>query len=302
MSDTAALRIGEVAMRTGVTVATLRAWERRYALLEPERTNGGHRLYSERDVARVRQVSRLIEEGWSAAAAARHVRRNANAPVLSTATADSDVIDAFVDRLRRAIDGLDSASVDAAFDEILARIDVPRAIDEVILPVLHTLGDGWETDPCVVAREHFATHAVRARLQRLLRAASNDGGRTCVAAAPENEEHDLGLLCGAVIAAEAGWRVYYLGPRTPTTALLEAVLELRPQVVLLGAVFREHALELLSDEPDLRPAGVVLGGPGFAPEDLVRLGTGRYHDAPMSELPETMRRSMDDSMGASGLP
>jgi DNA-binding transcriptional MerR regulator len=86
--DTPALRIGEVARRTGVNVATLRAWERRHGLLIPERTAGGQRLYRQADVERVLQVTRLVQEGWSVGAAATHVRRrprSSEAPALPAA-------------------------------------------------------------------------------------------------------------------------------------------------------------------------------------------------------------------------
>ena len=69
----AGLPIGEIARRSGVSEATLRAWERRYGLLEPERTDGGHRRYREQDVEQVRRVVALIEEGWSAGSAAAEV-------------------------------------------------------------------------------------------------------------------------------------------------------------------------------------------------------------------------------------
>src|SRR5687767_11889476 len=67
------MTIGEVARRTGVTVPTLRAWERRYALLLPVRTGGGHRRYSDEDVRRVRAVLDLTSQGWGVGAAARRV-------------------------------------------------------------------------------------------------------------------------------------------------------------------------------------------------------------------------------------
>ncbi len=79
-NDTPALRIGEVARRTGLSVATLRAWERRYGLLVPERTEGGQRLYRETDVDRILHVARLVHEGWSVgAAAARSTLRDRDA-------------------------------------------------------------------------------------------------------------------------------------------------------------------------------------------------------------------------------
>ncbi len=74
------LRIGEVASRTGMTIATLRAWERRYRLLVPARTAGGQRLYSESDVARVRRVQRLVSEGWSIPGAVARLRADGELP------------------------------------------------------------------------------------------------------------------------------------------------------------------------------------------------------------------------------
>jgi DNA-binding transcriptional MerR regulator len=72
--------IGEVARRTGVTVVTLRAWERRYGLLRPIRTAGGHRRYSDEDVQRVLALLDLIAQGWTVGAAARQVARQGASP------------------------------------------------------------------------------------------------------------------------------------------------------------------------------------------------------------------------------
>jgi DNA-binding transcriptional MerR regulator len=67
------LRIGEVARRTGISTATLRAWEARYGLVPSARTAGGQRLYREADVGRVQAVRRLVNQGWSVAGAVSHV-------------------------------------------------------------------------------------------------------------------------------------------------------------------------------------------------------------------------------------
>ncbi len=289
----AVLRIGEVSLRTEVSVPTLRAWEQRYGLLQPERTTGGHRLYSERDIERVRSMSRLIGEGWAAAAAAREALREDTSPPLAS-EATPAVTEALVTRMTRAIDDLDAPTVDGIVDDVLARFDIPRAVDEVFMPVLHHLGDGWANDPRVIAREHFATNALRPRLQRLLRIGSRPGGRSCIAAAPEHEEHDMGLLCAAVVAADAGWRVHYLGARTPTEALERAVAEVRPQVVLVASLFREHA-EAFLDEMAPRPGSVafVLGGAGFHAEDVERLAAATLHTGPMAALPATMAEAVE---------
>ncbi|MTV26742.1 MerR family transcriptional regulator [Nitriliruptoraceae bacterium ZYF776] len=298
------LRIGEVSRRTGVAVPTLRAWERRYGLLAPARTDGGHRLYSEFDVDRVRAMQRLLDEGWSAAAAAREVLR---VPSNVTRLAPSDDPPAsggaaadLVARLEAAIDAFDAPAADALVDDVFARFDVPRGLDEVLLPVLRRVGDGWQDDPRVIAREHFATNTLRPRLHRLLRASARTASRECVAAAPEGEEHDLGLLASAVVAADAGWRVHYLGARTPTAALERAVAELDPDVVLVGAVFREQAESFLVDRPSFPRAAIVLGGSGFIASDSSRLATAVVHEGPIREVATTFERALTRRRSALG--
>jgi MerR family transcriptional regulator, light-induced transcriptional regulator len=118
------------------------------------------------------------------------------------------------------------------------------------------------------------------------------GQRTLVAAAPEGEEHDLGLLAAAVAAVDAGWRVHYLGARTPTRALERSVAELAPHAVLVGAVFREHGEAFLEDRPSLGTVAVVLGGSGFVPGDARRLAHGVVHEGTMAGLAATLERAL----------
>lgn len=291
--DRAVLRIGEVSRRTGVAVPTLRAWERRYGLLEPARTDGGHRLYSEDDIARVRSMQRLLDDGWSAAAAAREVLREPASvtPLRSVPTAGNAATD-LIERLELAIDNFDAPGADTVVDDLFARLDIPSALDEVLLPVLRKVGEGWQDDPRIIAREHFATNTLRPRLQRLLRTGARTASRTVLAAAPEGEDHDLGLLAGSVVAADAGWRVHYLGARMPTAAIDHSVGDLRPDAVLIGAMHRRHAEAFLRDNPRFGGAAVVLGGTGFIPYDAGRLTNAVVHQGLISELSSTLERAM----------
>jgi MerR family transcriptional regulator, light-induced transcriptional regulator len=287
------LRIGEVARRTGVTVPTLRAWERRYGLLDPARTDGGHRLYSDDDVQRVRAMQRLLNDGWSASSAAREVVREP-APVtrLHPVPSSGDAAADLIARLEQAIDDFDAPAADTVIDDVFARLEIPRALDEVVLPVLRRIGEGWQTDPRVIAREHFATNTLRPRLQRLLRGPFGASSRTCIAAAPEGEDHDLGLLASSVVGADAGWRIHYLGARMPTAAIERSVDSLQPDVVLIGAMHREHAEAFLADRPRFHGAAIVLGGTGFIPSDGSRLRAAVVHQGPISEFPSTLERAI----------
>lgn len=333
----AALPIGEVARRTGVAVATLRAWERRYGLLDPQRTEGGHRRYGSADLARVRRMQQLLGDGWGADAAARQAREDAlqamdgieerepldttrefrvpDAPAappahevrtdtpngVRPARPDHDAAPAklesltpaaaaMVRRLLQAISVYDAAATNQAIDDTFARFDVAAALDHVLMPTLCVVGDGWEHDPGAIAREHFATNAIRPRLIRLLRTASGTGAPTCVAAAPEKEEHDLGVLASAVVASDAGWNVTFLGSRTPTGALRRAIEAIGADVALVGAVRRRPALTFLDELARPLPCGLVLGGAGFREEDLYRAeGEVARHVGGYQGLPSFLR-------------
>jgi MerR family transcriptional regulator, light-induced transcriptional regulator len=299
VTDDAVLRIGEVSRRTGVAVPTLRAWERRYGLLSPDRTEGGHRLYSSLDVHRVERMVRLLDEGWSAAAAAREVLREpATVTRLRPITGDGQhpASEELIERLSAAIAAFDGTAADAVMDDVFARLQVPRALEEVILPLLRRVGEGWQHDPSVIAREHFATNSLRPRLQRLLRTSvARTGARRVLAAAPEGEEHDLGLLAACAVAADAGWQVHYLGGRTPTEAIAGGVADLQPDVVLVSSLFREHAETFLSEATGFGSVPVVLGGSGFVASDVVRLPRAVVHQGGVAEVNASLEAAVTAS-------
>ena len=138
METTARVRIGELARRTGVSAELLRAWEQRYGLLRPERSSGGFRLYSQADEARVRRMTALIASGVSASEAA--ARSTTDEPV----TPDGAATDELARELRAALDRFDAEGAHDALDRLLATVSVEVGLAEVLVPLLHELGDRWE--------------------------------------------------------------------------------------------------------------------------------------------------------------
>jgi DNA-binding transcriptional MerR regulator len=308
--ETPALRIGAVSRRTGVAVATLRAWESRYGVLRPGRTEGGHRLYSEEDVDRVLAVLRLTSQGWSVGAAAASVTADRTprlglvgdpvGPVVdlpSAPTADASVVRSRED-LARAIRTFDGPAAEDALDASIARVGVAHALETVVMPVLRDLGVGWEEDPSLIAAEHFATNTLRPHLLRLLSATRSASAPRCVAAAPEPEDHELGVLAAAAVAADLGFRVTYLGARTPSIALERSIATIRPDVVLVGAVTSRAGRAFCDAPPQLGDARLVVGGPGFAGLDAdLPPGTGRA--SALTELRSLLERALGRN-GATG--
>lgn len=265
MNGSAQLRIGELARRTGVAAELLRAWERRYGLLEPMRTPAGYRLYSTDDVRRVTRMRELLAGGLSAAEAARAVLAAPvvprTGPAPATATAE----------LRASVERLDDAAVHAVFDRLLADFSLDGVLEGAVLPFLRDLGEGWARGEVSVAQEHFASNLVRGRLLGLARGWDRGGGPRAVLACPPGERHDLGLLCFGLALREHGWRITFLGADTPSDTLAETVSELAPEAVVV-AVADPALLEPAIEQLRAIASPVWIAGAGASEETAARAG------------------------------
>jgi MerR family transcriptional regulator, light-induced transcriptional regulator len=267
--DAPLVRIGELSRRTGVGVDTLRAWERRYALLRPQRSAGGFRLYGPGDQGRVAAMKALIDSGVSAAEAARiAVSRPAAEERRAAEVPGGD----HVARLLAALARFDETDANAILDDALARYTVDAATSRILLPVMHEIGGRWETGDISVAQEHFATGVLRGRMLSLGRNWGAGGGPLAVLACPPGERHDLGLIAFGLVLRERGWRIALLGSDTPIGTIADAVAKLGPDAVVLAAVTPEP-FEDVADEIRSLAGGtrVLIGGEGASAKLATRL-------------------------------
>jgi MerR family transcriptional regulator, light-induced transcriptional regulator len=226
------VRIGELSRRSGVSPELLRAWEHRYGLLHPTRSDGGFRLYSPQDERRVAVMQSHLERGLSAAEAARLALDEEIVPAPRVQT---PVLERSVGELRAALDAFDESAAQSALDRLLSGFSVEVVLREVVLTYLRELGDRWERGEASVAQEHFASQVLRGRLLGLARNWDRGGGPRAVLACMPGEQHDLGLIAFGLGLRDRGWRVTFLGPDTPLDTLSDAVTTLEPEVVVLTA-------------------------------------------------------------------
>jgi hypothetical protein len=292
-------KMGTIAELTGFSPAVLRAWERRFGLLDPERVPSGHRLYTDEDLAVLRRVRAYLDAGRSigeVAVLGRPALLGAarvlapEPPERGPARAVPAVIDARppaadaapatagLDAAREAIVAaavaVDPRALRQAVDRAFASVSAALAIERVIPPAAYRIGELWAEGRCSVAGEHLASAVLRERLRRLVDEAEPLGAAAPVAvcACVPDEAHELGALAVAYRLARLGVRVVYLGADTPLDDVLGACQR-------TGA---GHAFLSVSREPlygALRPAlrrfvrrasatcRVVLGGLGAPAED-----------------------------------
>ncbi len=255
-----------------MSVELLRAWEQRYGLLRPERSSGGFRLYSTEDESRVRRMTALIASGVSASQAA--ARASIDEPV-ATGGAATDELGVEV---RAALDRFDAEGAHDALDRLLATVSVEIAITEVLVPLLHELGDRWQAGDATIGQEHFASNLVRGRLMGIARGWASGSGPVFVLACPPGEEHDLGLMMFGIALARRGARVLFLGADTPVATIAETVGDVAPAGVVI-AVSRSVPLAAAASElrAMARDVAVYIGGPGVD-EGAVRDLGGRLLD------------------------
>ena len=302
--------ISVVVDRTGLSQHLLRVWERRYGAVEPTRGEGGHRLYSDADIARLRllhaatlagrsigrvaglptdDLARIVEED----AAARAERDRPGDATTRGAVADEAETD--VERALALTLALDAPALDATLRRDAARLGVTPFVERVVAPLLRRIGDEWHAGRLTIAQEHLASSTVRDILGEIMRslARANGDARVVVATLP-GDRHAIGAALAAIVAAADGWSVVYLGPDVPAGEIAAAAIATDARMVAVSVVYVDDRERMLGELRTLRarlPADVTLvvggAGAGALAEDLA--GSGIRVGATLSDLHDALR-------------
>jgi methanogenic corrinoid protein MtbC1 len=237
-----------VARETSVPADTFRAWERRYGMPRPQRTPGGHRLYSERDIAIIRWLRDRTDEGVNISHAVLLLTNTLDAPAIAMPAGNDEAraIGQLSDEIVQALMNFDSTQADQILSEAFSIYPFEQVLLDLVQPAMVDVGERWHGGEINVAVEHFATQFVRRKLASLLSIFEGSAHReTVVVGCAPGELHDLGALLSALFLVRRGWHVVYLGPQVPLFDLLETVHSLKPNMVCLSASTMETALELI---------------------------------------------------------
>lgn len=279
-----------VAQRTGLTPATLRAWERRYGVVEPGRSGGGQRLYSDRDVQRLIRLRRLTDHGRAISLVAELEDQEAEALLAEDLAArveptaagavDTRAAPGVVEAAYRYTQALDAEGLEACLRRGAVTLGARAFLEDVVGPLLRRVGTAWSRRELTPAHEHLCT-AVTERVLAWLSGpapASAEAPRIVVATLP-GERHGLGALLVAATAALEGWQVTYLGVDLPAGDVADAAADLGARLVALSLVNVTSVEDTIGHLAELRrglPAAtlVVLGGAGAQRLAPARLPVG----------------------------
>jgi DNA-binding transcriptional MerR regulator/methylmalonyl-CoA mutase cobalamin-binding subunit len=263
--------IKQASRLTGVPEATLRAWERRYGVVVPHRSESGYRLYDDEDLAAVSSMRRLVDAGWSPKEAGRAVIGGAVPPpgepterlATSIGEAHPDA-EAHTRLFLSSAAEMDTAGVEESLDAGFALGSFEHIVDTWLFPALVALGEGWARGEIDVAGEHAASHAVHRRLSAVFEAAgSRSRGPAVVIGLPPGSQHDLGALAFATAARRRGLDVVYLGADVPASSWEAAVRRRAARAAVLSVVTpddRSAAAEVIERLLTHDPAPLVCAG------------------------------------------
>jgi DNA-binding transcriptional MerR regulator/methylmalonyl-CoA mutase cobalamin-binding subunit len=263
--------------RTGLTKDVVRAWERRYEAVRPERTHTGRRLYSDADVERLR-ILRLATNGGRSIGGVAHLsteelrnlvaqdesERLATAP--SPAPAEpSQIARSYVDRCLRAIAEFDVQALRDELQRAVVSLSPVVLIEDVAADFMRRVGELWHKRELSFGQERLTTSAVRAVLDQVtvtMRSRSPHAP-VLVSATPTGQVHEIGALLASAAAAAARWNVTYLGSDLPGAEIARSSLQMGVRVVAISLVYPPGDADMPTQLVDLR-SGLADGVPILA--------------------------------------
>jgi DNA-binding transcriptional MerR regulator len=306
-----------VVQQTGLKPDTLRAWERRYGLPAPERSSGGHRLYSQRDIETIKWLMARQREGLSISRAAAlwqqlqaegrdPLRAQALIPAPSADTPATQAAVATIVELRQqwveACLAYDERRTEQFLNQAFALFSPETVAIELLQRAVSEIGEGWYRGEVTVQQEHFCSALAVRRLEALVIAAPPPlrPGRILVACPPD-EQHVIGLLLLTFLLRRRGWDVVYLGADTPIERLEATVEAIQPELVIMAAQRLYTAATLRGVASALEQSGVPLAYGGLIFNSLPEL-RGRIAGHFLGEELEAAPRTVESLMNAPGEP
>jgi DNA-binding transcriptional MerR regulator len=208
------LPIRTVSALTGVNAVTLRAWERRYRLITPQRTPKGHRLYTQQDVGRIKRILELLKQGIAVSNVKPLLDQMPGEVFTSSGT--DDIWESYQHKMLDTIERFDEPTLDNIYNDALSLYPVDIVNQRLTKPLLRLLGERWQKQETGIAEEHFFSVYLRNKLgTRVHHMNKRVNGPLLLLACLPGEQHEIGLLFFALAAVNAGYRVLILGADTP---------------------------------------------------------------------------------------
>jgi DNA-binding transcriptional MerR regulator len=315
-SQTPAYNLKVVLKETGIAADTLRAWERRYGLPRPQRTPGGHRLYSQRDIQLIKWLMARQEEGLSIsravdlweelAASGQDPLTGSPAETISASASAPANLAALRDGWLAACMAYSEAAAEQVVNQALALYPVETVVLELLQAGLHKIGEVWHRGELSVQQEHFASALALRHVNALISAApAPTRPGTILLACPADELHSFPLLLLSLLLRRRGWNTVYLGANVPSAQLEQTIRTVQPLLVVMAAQGLVAAASLRDTAAFLagQSVPVAYGGGVFVRLPQLRdQMPGYYLDGDLQQAPQQIEDLLSQPLRAASSP
>ena len=250
--DSAQYLISTVSKRSGVKSDLVRAWERRYQAVTPTRTAGGHRVYTDQDIARLKLLNQATSNGHSISQIAQFSLDDLknllkNEPGEITPASNRQVhsggdrmhlAEDYIEKCYAAVLAFDAKMLESHFEHAIVELGSEVFIEHLLTPLLTRIGERWKTGELRPVHEHMTSSVIRS-LTYILRnnnPCSADAPRMIVST-PIGQLHELGALLAAIMAELSGWQVTYLGTNLPAEEIAAGVKYINARALTISLSF-----------------------------------------------------------------
>jgi MerR family transcriptional regulator, light-induced transcriptional regulator len=280
MDNSAQYLISTVSKRSGVKSDLVRAWERRYQAVKPTRTDGGHRVYTDLDIARLKLLNQATGNGHSISQIAnlsldelKNLLKKEGSSITQALEKPKPlngsrlhVAEDYVQKCYAAVLAFDAHALESHFENAIVELGTEIFIEKLLNPLLTLIGDRWRTGELRPVHEHMASSIVRS-LTYILRNNSpcSPNAPKMIVSTPINQLHELGALLAGIIAELKGWKVTYLGANLPAEEIAAAVKFTNARAVTLSISYRTDDVLIAKELRRLRKligndVALVVGG------------------------------------------
>ena len=236
--------IRAIAKLTGITAENIRAWERRYGAVVPQRSKGG-RLFSEEDLARLKLLKKAVDNGHSIGRIATldddllmQLPLKSDNQVAAASIKDSSHQQE-IETVLALIGDYEILEASRTLGKLASFLSPRSFIHEIVTPLMRRVGSAWGEGDFSIAQEHLASAMVRDVMGTLIRIYQRNTPQSrLLFATPAQEYHELGILSAALLAANGGLGIVYLGANMPHDDLIKAARKTKPRAVVLGLINR----------------------------------------------------------------
>ncbi len=289
--------IKAVSKRSGLSPHLIRMWERRYGVVEPDRTDSNRRVYSDDDIYRLTLLKRVVDEGGESIGNIANLPNDELERIIQAASEGSSPVpvpasengaepEEYIERALEAIGNLDEHSLERVLSRASVSFGRTGALEKVIIPMLDVVGEKWQEGTIRIANEHLASAVTRTMI----------GGMTNGLGLPENAPHlvvttpagiihEYGALAVAVMASTEGWKITYLGPNLPAEEIAGVVQAKNSRAVALSIVYPPDDPLIAAELRKIRE---------LVPDDIVLIVGGRSAKSYGATLSEIEARYADD--------